>query len=93
MDKFMEVLVVQYGPIGFGLVALLILWKYIVKPSLDERRTDSGAFQTAAENMRAAAEASKDAANINRDTALILKAVTDRLAPRHEKEHEPAARH
>lgn len=29
----------QYGPIAFGLIALLCLWALIIKPELDSSRT------------------------------------------------------
>lgn len=79
MDEFIKIAVTQYGPIAFGLVALLILWARIVKPALDERRVDAKSFETASENMKDAAGTSKEAASLGRDTALILKGITAKL--------------
>lgn len=35
-----------YGPIAFGTIVLLIIWKAVVKPELDARRLDTQTFQS-----------------------------------------------
>lgn len=47
-DSNMDVqqLVSGFGPIAFGTVVLIVLWRVIVKPELDSRRIETKAFQT-----------------------------------------------
>lgn len=39
-------LVNQFGPVAFGLIAVLVIWQFIFKPFLAENRIDTEALKT-----------------------------------------------
>lgn len=55
----------RYGPYGFGLVSLLVVWFAIVAPTLDNNRIDTGAL--------------KEVANKQAETAILLARTAERL--------------
>lgn len=61
MDQF----ITEYGPYGFGVVSLLLLWYAIVRPQVKIQENQL-------ETMRQTAEA-------NKETAMILREVTQEL--------------
>lgn len=58
-EEAMRILVTQYGPVAFGLIALLILWRVIVAPTLSKNAVDMGELKAISE--------------VNRETATTLK--------------------
>lgn len=51
MEQLVPVLV-GFGPIAFGTVVLVIVWRLIVKPELDARKLDMAAAQQQLEALR-----------------------------------------
>lgn len=43
MNDATAAIIQSFGPIAFGVVALLVIWKWIVKPELDAARTNTAA--------------------------------------------------
>ena len=66
-----EVLVSNYGPIAFGLVSVLVLWKVIVGPSLEKNRVDVTAIKAVADQMHAIAMTTKS--TVDRLEAIALR--------------------
>lgn len=61
----MEILIQQYGPIAFGVVALLVIWKTIVAPQLKQNKIESDTILATA--------------RINHDTARMLDSLASTL--------------
>ena len=65
-----------YGPYAFGIVSLLLLWRFIVKPQLDASKVDTTAFGEIADTMKATAV-------INQNIVGRLEAVAAKLEANH----------
>lgn len=74
---------VQYGPYGFGVVVVLVLWFLIIKPQLDSAKVDIGVVKGIADTLQSTALAVKE-------TALILNATSGRLEHLLTKIREPS---
>lgn len=57
-DGVGDVLVQHYGPIAFGLVAVLIIWARIVQPAMKEGKTDNTATLAALQSIATQVNAS-----------------------------------
>lgn len=82
----------RYGPYGFGVVSLLVVWIYVVAPELKSSRHDANIMLQAAEQQKAVADSLRDtgrvlerssdqlriAAETNREVAAMLKATIDK---------------
>lgn len=79
-----ETLVQHYGPIAFGLVALMALWMTIVRPEMSASResakVQASALVAVGSEMRAAADANRSAAEMNKAAAVTLAAAIGVLA-------------
>lgn len=64
-----EAVIQGYGPIGFGLVAVVVLWVVIVRPELAAFREARRTEQAELERMMHTA---REAANANRQSVEIL---------------------
>lgn len=76
-NTLMGMLSNQYGPIGFGVAALLLIWWQIVGPELAAARQDRSAMQNVADTIKLAVDGAKEAAITSRDTAVTSKATAD----------------
>lgn len=78
-----ETLLSQYGPVAFGVVAVLLLWRVIIAPELAASRetgkVNAAALQAAAQDMRAAADANRSSAEVNKIAAQMLAVAANRL--------------
>lgn len=63
----------QYGPIGFGLVALLVVWLVIVNPILKYNKVDLATVKTIAESLNTTASSLKTTADTMQMTATTNK--------------------
>ncbi|HRQ74238.1 MAG TPA: hypothetical protein PLU35_14535, partial [Phycisphaerales bacterium] len=63
------ILVQHYRPIGFGLVSLLILWKWIVAPQLAKNDTHIATMRECAADMKAASASLRETASHNDRTS------------------------
>lgn len=67
----------EYGPYGFGLVALLILWRVVVAPELDRARVTAETYARAVQATAAACESALEASRVNKAaTEQLLSALT-----------------
>lgn len=64
-----------YGPYAFGIVATLVLWKWIVGPELATARASSAANLAAAQAALKASENSLQAAELCQQSAANLAAL------------------
>jgi hypothetical protein len=55
----------EYGPVGFGLVSVLVIWQLVVKPQLEKSRVDYKLNQEFALQAK--------------ETAVVMKATADTL--------------
>lgn len=68
----LEVLATHYGPIAFGAIMLLAVWRQIVKPELDSNRAKT-------EELRKIAELMSASAITMNSTAITMSSVVTRL--------------
>ncbi len=73
-------LVERYGPVAFGVVALLAIWRLIVGPELTASRAAMVTLATAAQANKEAAALSVEAARVSQATAQTLSQIADTLA-------------
>ncbi len=85
-DLIPDALVTHYGPLAFGVALLVVVWKVIIGPELEERREMIETFATTMErasNMatagKMAAEASERAAQASERAAESLRISVERL--------------
>lgn len=76
-DGLIDILISSYGPIAFGLVALLILWKWIVGPQLVKNDEAAMAMADATNAMKASADTTGGAAECAKDAAASAKSATE----------------
>jgi len=73
MEQLVTILVKHYGPTGFGLVALLILWKWIVAPQLAKNDGHVAAMRECASDLKAASSSLRETASHNDRTSERLE--------------------
>jgi len=78
-DPLMQALVDRYGPIAFGIVMLVVVWRIIVAPELAASRAALASLATAAESNKAAAATSLQAAEVSKATAVTLQGAAQTL--------------
>lgn len=66
----------DYGPYAFGIVSLLLLWRFIVKPQLDASKVDTAAIAKIADSMLTTAK-------INESIVGRLESVASKLEAAH----------
>lgn len=88
MDPIIQSVITSYGPIGFGLASVLIIWKTIVEPFLKHNRVDSERMDTAASAMTAAANLNKETVVALNETARILRESISELNKLRKSLHE-----
>lgn len=69
MEQVTTIIIQHYGPIGFGLVALLILWKWIVGPQLAKNDAHVAAMRECAADMKEASRSLRETAAHNDRTS------------------------
>lgn len=73
----MPELLLSFGPVAFGTVALVVIWKVIVAPELEKARegntANADAWRLAVGEMQATTRALGEVAQTQRETAWILK--------------------
>ena len=73
----------DYGPIAFGVVALIILWKVIVAPELTAQRATStiqtATLESASEELRQTAASLRMTAETQRETAYTMRQTSNAL--------------
>lgn len=69
-----------YGPYGFGLVSLLIMWTYLVAPQLERASINFDRHQKLVEQTSENIAALKDLANTTQRTVVILEQIANRLS-------------
>lgn len=71
-----------YGPIGFGLIAVIVLWRVIIAPELALQREGIQTLATIANATRETAASCNQAAEKAQDAAQILAATCPRTPER-----------
>lgn len=71
---FTAIVVEHYGPIAFGLIAVVILWRVVVAPTMRENRVDRETMEQAMTTTKSIAEANRAAAELCNSTAATLAA-------------------
>jgi hypothetical protein len=73
----------DYGPIGFGVIALILLWKVIVAPELTAQRATStiqtATLESASEELRQTAASLRLTAETQRETANTMRQTSNAL--------------
>jgi hypothetical protein len=82
-DTLVTSLLTQYGPIAFGLVVLLVLWRYIVRPEREAVQRMLISVQLITDTAGTAADTALNAARASESAARLLHSVLSRL------EHPP----
>lgn len=84
--SIVRLVITTYGQAAFGLVAVLIMgaaglyaFQAVIVPQLTANREERDKLQGMATAIERASENIEAAAAANRDTALVLKAVTEQL--------------
>lgn len=72
-------LVREYGPLAFGLVAFFALWMLAIRPELSERRADVQAIAAVQHEARTSAELVAGAAKTLERTADTLRIMLDQI--------------
>ena len=79
INQFMK----DYGPIAFGVVALIILWRVIVAPELTAQRAASSiqtaTLNSASEELRETAASLRMTAETQRETANTMRQTSNAL--------------
>lgn len=78
-----SIVVEKYGPIAFGVVALVVIWKVIVGPEMQKTRDASVATTN---ELKSIASTVKTAADTMATTSQSLSAVVGRLEELQRKE-------
>lgn len=71
-----------YGPYAFGLVCVLLVWFFIVQPSLRDSRVDARALQSVADTVRSTVELQNKALDRMERISSRLDDVADKLGRR-----------
>lgn len=74
-----RILIRSYGPYAFGIVSLLVMWQFIVRPEIDNNKINAQALLQAAESIKTAADSTKQTAEINKYVTQRLDAIVTRL--------------
>jgi hypothetical protein len=81
VNEVASTVVQYYGPLAFGLIALLIIWRYIIVPELSASRSAEAERAKVAAALQATAETLYDAV---RESKILL----DRIATMDERRRE-----
>ena len=73
-----NLLLERYGPYGFGIVSLLVVWLAIVKPELSSRAIDFERQQLLIQQMQQVSESMRSTAVILDNTATALEEMRER---------------
>lgn len=99
MDQLIEKLITSYGPIGFGLVAVLLMWHTIIKPELKQLReanqSERTRLRSAEDRLREIGDQTQRIAELNNETAkttnstaqVLRVAIQEVMQIRRDKDH------
>jgi hypothetical protein len=73
----MEQILLSFGPIGFGTVVLIVLWKMIVMPELASRRVEQKAMEAQIQSLNDLTTHTRDTAVIQQTTTQAMSAMID----------------
>ena len=69
-----------YGPYAFGVVALMVVWFFIVKPELDTRQIDLKTHQEIVEKQREQSQTMERTSHTMKDAVTIQERVVEGMS-------------
>lgn len=72
-DRFLD----RYGPYGFGVLALLLIWFVIVQPELARSKTDYEEFNKGAQVLRDTSHTMRITADVMERTSIRLERMAE----------------
>ena len=67
----------MYGPVGFGVVAVLVLWRVILGPQLQENKERRAADMNIAQSLFQTAEVNREISILQLETAKMLRSIVE----------------